>query len=122
MKKTPPQKDKCRVRCASNVTIGVPAYARTRELSELLRSIYDQSVLPAEITICEDMSPERETIRSIVQEWRRRFEENGCAVNYIENEENLGYDRNLRRVITRSNSSYVMLMGNDDVLLADCIE
>ena len=110
----------CRRTC--DICIGIPAYSRCSELIELLESIFNQTVLPAEVTICEDNSPERESIRSIVEEWCDRFAAVGCAVNYNENDRNLGYDGNLRKVIACSHCSWVMLIGNDDLLLEEGVE
>ncbi|WP_220464916.1 glycosyltransferase [Granulicella sp. 5B5] len=109
-------------RKTADISVGVPAYSRPGELEELLRSIYAQTVLPGEITICEDKSPEREQIRAVVERWRKRFTADGCVINYIENEKNLGFDGNLRRVIGDSHCRWVMLMGNDDAMLPHCIE
>jgi abequosyltransferase len=105
-----------------DITVGIPAYSRPSELQELIESIYLQTVLPAEITICEDNSADRPLIRPIVDQWRARFAKEGCTINYHENETNLGYDGNLRKVIGMSRSRWVMLMGNDDVLLKRGIE
>ncbi len=104
------------------ISVGIPAYSRCCELQELLESIFNQTVLPAEITICEDNSAERVSIRSIVEKWRERFIAESCVVNYQENERNLGYDENLRKVIAVSRSPWVMLLGNDDLLLERCVE
>lgn len=103
------------------ISVAIPAYGRCSELEELLQSIYVQSMLPAEITICEDMSPQRESIRAIAESWKARFDAESCSLNYQENERNLGYDGNVRRVIHASHTPWVMLMGNDDLLLPDCI-
>jgi hypothetical protein len=103
------------------ISIAIPAYGRCSELVELLQSIYDQSVLPAEITLCEDMSPQRDSIRAIAESWKGRFAAESCTLNYQENECNLGYDGNVRRVIHASHTPWVMLMGNDDLLLPGCI-
>jgi glycosyltransferase involved in cell wall biosynthesis len=105
-----------------DVSVAIPAYSRSLEMAELLESIYQQSVLPAEITICEDNSPQREQIRAIVAEWTPRFAQEFCSVNYVENECNLGYDGNVRKVIGVSHASWVMLMGNDDLVLPGCLE
>lgn len=104
------------------ISIGIPAYNRSSELVDLLQSIYAQSVLPTEITICEDRSPERAGIRAVVDAWRDRFAVESCQINYHENERNLGYDGNVREVISVSRSPWVMLMGNDDLLMPGCIE
>jgi abequosyltransferase len=110
------------IRRICDISVGIPAYSRPSELIELLGSIYRQTVLPAEVTICEDDSPERTSIRSIVEDWREPFAAAGCELNYNENEVNLGYDGNLRKVIACSRSSWVMLIGNDDLLLEEGIE
>jgi Glycosyl transferase family 2 len=104
-----------------DISVAIPAYSRCSELIELLQSIYNQDVLPMEITICEDMSLDRDAIREIAHTWNRRFAPEGCAVNYLENEHNLGYDGNIRNIIHVSHSRWVMLMGNDDLLLPGCI-
>jgi glycosyltransferase involved in cell wall biosynthesis len=104
------------------ISVGIPAYSRCSELIELLESIYSQTLLPAEITICEDKSPERDEIRAIVESWRSRFETRSCRINYHENDRNLGYDGNLRKLIEVSHSPRVMLMGNDDLLMPGCME
>jgi glycosyltransferase involved in cell wall biosynthesis len=109
-------------RRALEISVGIPAYSRCPELDELLRSIYCQTVLPREITVCEDSSPDRDTIRSIVRDWERRFEAAGCSVNYHENAENLGYDGNFRKVVAVSHFPWVIVMGNDDLMLESCIE
>jgi len=110
------------LRGTSAICVGIPAYNRCAEMNELLQSIYEQTVLPAEITICEDHSPQRAEIRSLVDSWRSRFLSESCHLNYHENETNLGYDGNVRKVIEISRSPWVMLMGNDDLLLPECIE
>lgn len=104
------------------ISVAIPAYSRCQELEELLQSIYDQTLLPSEITICEDLSPERERIREIAEPWRDRFAAESCVLNFFENEKNLGYDKNIRRIIEVSNTPWVMLIGNDDLLLPNCIE
>ncbi len=111
-----------KVRRVFDIAIGIPAYGRCAELRELLGSIYAQTVLPREITICEDNSPERDLIRAIAAEWAGRFLIEGCVVNYQENATNLGFDGNFRKVISASNARWVMVMGNDDLMLDICVE
>lgn len=110
------------VRRVFELSVGIPAYGRPREFEELLNSIYRQTVLPAEITVCEDQSPEQATIRAIASRWKDHFAARGCTLTYIENEANLGYDGNVRKVIATSKSAKVMLMGNDDLMLEHCVE
>lgn len=110
------------IRDTFGISLAIPAYGRASELCELLQSIYAQTVLPAEITICEDKSSDRDEIRAIVSDWKDRFAAESCRIVYLENELNLGYDGNLRKVINVSSEPWVMLMGNDDILLPECVE
>lgn len=102
--------------------MGIPAYGRCSELGELLQSIYEMTVLPREITVCEDCSPVRDDVRDLLHSWIDRFEVEGCRINYYENRHNLGYDANLRQVIGKSTCPWVMIMGNDDLVLKGCIK
>ena len=104
------------------VAIGIPAYGRCAELEQLLQSIHRQTILPSEIVLCEDNSPEREQLREIAHRWRDVFSQEGCVLRFFENPRNLGYDGNVRSVIEKSEAPWVMLMGNDDLLLPHCVE
>ena len=106
----------------TDMSLAIPAYNRSAELKELLCSLENQALLPAEIIICEDCSPEREAIRSIANYYRPVFAQRGCCVNYIENSNNLGYDGNVRKLLCEASQKWVMLMGNDDLVLPGCFE
>lgn len=105
----------------STITVAIPAYNRHNELAQLLKSIIAQQQAPHEVLICEDCSPEREQIRSVVDSMRSSLEASGCRVTYLENEKNLGYDGNLRRLFREAAGERIMLIGNDDVLLPNAI-
>lgn len=106
----------------ANISICIPSYNRSKELSPLLESIIAQNVAPREVVICEDVSPERDLIGRIIFEYRPRIEAKGSALIYSENERNLGYDGNLREVIGKASSDWVMFLGNDDLLKPDAVE
>jgi len=40
----------------------------------------------------------------------------GGRLHYYENERNLGYDANLRRLVSRAEGDYCMFMGDDDLV------
>jgi glycosyltransferase involved in cell wall biosynthesis len=98
-------------------SIAIPAYGRPNEYDELLQSILDMNFLPDEIIICEDFSKEREAIKEITNKYRFYFQEKKIIVSYIENEVNLGYDANIRKLITEATYKWVILIGNDDLFL-----
>lgn len=105
----------------NELTIAIPAYSRSQELEQLLESIKRMDVLPGEVLVCEDKSPQRARIREVVDKARSGLAGCGCDLVYIENIENLGYDGNLRQLFARATRKWVMLMGNDDLVLPSAI-
>jgi abequosyltransferase len=92
------------------LSICIPSYNRPDEIKRLLNSI-DCKHTEIEIVICEDCAPLRNLVREVVEE----FATNSVyKINYIENENNLGYDRNLRKLIEVSSGDFVLFMGDDD--------
>jgi glycosyltransferase involved in cell wall biosynthesis len=108
---------------ATNQTysIAIPAYRRPNELIELFDSIYQMDKQPNEIIICEDFSKDRKKISEIVNNQIYRFSNKNLIITYIENEVNLGYDANIRKLINKALSDWVILIGNDDLFLKEGI-
>lgn len=100
-------------------SIAIPAYSRVDEFEELLESIYQMSLTPNEIVICEDGSKERKELSDIAKNWKLKFEQKKCNLVYVENEINLGYDGNVRKLIQLSSFKWVVLIGNDDLFLKE---
>jgi len=100
-------------------SICIPAYSRTAFLSELLESIYSQNFLDYDIVICEDNSPERDEIREVVNNYNILYPD---TINYFENEDNLGYDGNIRSLLQRATGQYCFFMGNDDIILPNGLD
>lgn len=105
-----------------DISVVIPVYNRSLELEELFQSILELDVFPGELVICEDGSPEREKIRLIVSRFKNEFSKNGIDVNYIENDRNIGFDKNLRKCIEVSSRKWAFIIGNDDVLLPKSID
>jgi len=96
------------------ISICIPSYNRPHTLKTLLHSI-DLNCSPhVEIVICEDCSPKREQIRTVVANFKKQ---NFFDIKYIENEYNHGYDANLRNLINNSDGEYIIFMGDDDVFV-----
>ena len=102
------------------ITIGIPAYNRSSELLLLIKSIIATDPPPSELLIIEDKSPERELIKKTVQCLRPDLLDKNIKVVYIENVENLGYDKNIKKIISLANQPWLMLIGNDDLILPNC--
>jgi glycosyltransferase involved in cell wall biosynthesis len=92
------------------LTIGILSYNRPNELFRAINSLLP---LPkdVEVLICDDKSPKLDEILISINDLL--IIEN---LHFISNENNLGYDRNLYRVIELASSEHVMLLGDDDYL------
>jgi glycosyltransferase involved in cell wall biosynthesis len=100
-------------------SVCIPAYNRALHLTELLDSIFAQDFRDFEVVICEDLSPEREQVAAIVHEYQSRYP---GVLRYFENEENLGYDGNVRSLVERAAGEFCFFMGNDDVMCEGALE
>lgn len=100
-------------------TVCIPAYNRAVVLPELLDSVMDQRFEDFDVLICEDASPERAQIRAIAQRYSDRHP---GRLHYHENEKNLGFDANLRRLIEQARGRYCLFMGNDDLMCPDALK
>jgi hypothetical protein len=106
----------------ADLTIAVPVYSRPNELRQLLASVGAMDSLPAEIVLSEDGSPERPLLRDIALQWSEILGARGCQISFFENEKNLGYDGNVRSLFEKATRRWVMLLGNDDIVLPGACE
>jgi glycosyltransferase involved in cell wall biosynthesis len=95
------------------ISVCIPAYNRARFLQPLLDSIFAQDYSDFDVVICEDKSPERSQIATIVASYEQRYP---GAITYYENVENLGYDGNIRRLVAKATGEFCFFMGNDDLM------
>jgi abequosyltransferase len=100
-------------------SVCIPAYNRPHHLTPLLESIFAQSFRDFEVVICEDMSRERPKIAAIAHDFQSRYP---GMLRYVENEENLGYDGNIRNLIDKAEGEFCFFMGNDDIMCAGALE
>ena len=95
------------------ITVCIPAYNRPELLPALLESILNQDYDSYNIVICEDDSPKRREIRKVVSQY---IAQRQGLIQYHENEENLGFDGNVRRLFAKADGEFCLLMGNDDLM------
>lgn len=98
-------------------SIAIPAYGRPIEYEALLQSILEMDLLPSEVIVAEDCSKERKEIRKISERFQILLGKKNVVLQYHENEHNLGYDANIRKLIDLSQFKWVILIGNDDLFL-----
>lgn len=100
------------------LSVCIPAYNRPGVLKPLLDSVLSQDFTSYEIVICEDKSPKRKEIAEVVQSYYPKYQQ---VIKYYENQENLGYDGNLRNLIEKATGEYCFFMGNDDLMCPDAL-
>lgn len=95
------------------VTICIPAYNRPIQLKRLLQSIdFDGMNHEIEILIAENFSPLRPKIIDVINSFSLKSNYN---LKLILNENNIGYDSNLRNLIEKASGEFLIFMGDDDV-------
>ena len=90
------------------ISVCIPAYNRPELLPALLDSILSQDYDSYNIIICEDDSPSRKAIRRVVTQYMDRH---SGVIHYYENEENLGFDGNVRRLFNKADGEFALLWG-----------
>lgn len=95
------------------LSICIPSYNRPEKLGELLASV-DCKPTDIEIVICEDMAPRRLEVRAVAAEF---VAHSVYSTHYHENSINLGFDGNLRELVSCAHGEFVMFMGDDDLFV-----
>ena len=101
------------------ISICIPSYNRSEELYRLLKSIDSKENEKLEIVICEDKSPKREEINDIVKKF---INETRYEVKYFENNINLGYDKNIKELVTKAIGDFIVFMGDDDIFISNALD
>lgn len=101
------------------ITIAIPSYNRPEALLRLLKSVDAPQKDRIEILIVEDSSPRQKEIRDIVEFFKQ---DSKYVINYFENRTNLGFDRNIRELVKKSNGDFVLFMGDDDVFVPSVLK
>ena len=100
------------------LSICIPSYNRPKQLAELLQTI-DCNISDIEVVICEDLAPKRVEVRAVIEDF---INSSDLSVHYFENEYNLGFDGNIRRLVECAHGEYVMFMGDDDLFVGDALD
>ena len=93
------------------VSVCITSYKRVKELERCLKSIDSKQTDNIEVIVSEDCSPQREEIRKVVNKFA---EHSPYHVVFNTNEQNLGYDCNLKKLATLASGEYILYMSDDD--------
>jgi len=102
------------------LSICIPSYNRPQETKRLLESIYAQNQPGIEVVIAEDVSPKRLEIKQVAEDFNTQHPDFNLRVHL--NEKNLGYDGNLRGLLSIATGDFCMFMGDDDVVCPGAIK
>lgn len=98
------------------ITFGIPSFNRAAYLAPLIESIFKCNLNEFEVLVVEDCSPERALIKIEINKLQDRFSSNTKTIRYVENASNLGYDKNLKKIVNEALGEYVIFIGNDDLV------
>lgn len=101
-------------------SVCIPTYCRAKFLRNNLEALYqqftDDLAEQVEILVSNNCSPDETD--SVVKEYIGR----GLPIRYFCNEENIGADSNFLQCIREASGKYVLLLGDDDLLLQGALE
>lgn len=101
------------------LTIGITSYNRIGELERCLGSVGTRYPAAIEVLVSEDKSPQRHKIKEMVENFSKKAP---YDVIFHSNDENLGYDRNLKNIIDMSHGEYVFLISDDDYIVQGAVD
>lgn len=96
------------------ISVCIPAYNRPEYLVEAIKSVIDQKYKNFELIISDDNSPIN--LESIVNNFR------DPRIIYYRQNNNLGFIKNWNFCLSKASGDYIKIMGDDDILLPDCLE
>lgn len=93
------------------LSIAVTSYSRVDELERCLLSIDCSSISDVEVIISEDCSPRKAEIKSLVENIALMSQ---FVIKFNSNEMNIGYDRNIKKLIDMASGDYILFITDDD--------
>jgi len=95
------------------VSICIPTYNGDEFIVRTLESVFNQTFTSFQIIVADNKSTDRTV--SIIKGFK------DPRVKLIENDQNLGLEGNINKVLSCAEGDYVRLLGDDDVLYPECL-
>ena len=99
------------------LTIAIPTFNRADRLKRCLEACLEQTAGKSVELLVSDNASEDAT-----QAFMTEFCKKNLAVSYVRNPENIGPDRNFLNCYNCAKGEYVLLLGDDDVLLPGAVD
>ena len=93
------------------LTIAVTSYSRVSELERCLLSIDASMIEDIEVIVSEDCSPKKIEITALVA---RLSASSKFHLKFNSNHRNLGYDKNIKKLIDLASGEYILFITDDD--------
>lgn len=102
------------------LTIAIPTYNRAQYLDICLQQICgqlkDENHKLVELIVSDNASIDQS--KDIVE----KYITSRCSIRYIRNERNIGPDRNITQCFEEAKGKYVLVLGDDDILLDGALD
>ncbi len=101
------------------ISICIPTYNRADCLRDCLNSIvcqFDDEKVYKQMEVIISDNASTDNTMCVVKEFQKKF----FNIHYHRNDTNIGFDKNLLRVVEKSTGTYCMTIGDDDAYFADC--
>jgi len=102
------------------VSIVIPTYNRPEYLKKAVEAALNQTYPSVEIIISQN--PRAEGLESATKQWAEQMAATHPQIKYYFNQTNLGIAGNYNASVDRISGEFAMIIGDDDVLLPNCIE
>lgn len=100
------------------LSICIPTYNRSEYLLRTIEAIAQQLQSSVEVVICDNASTD-DTAR-IVNEYIQAHPT--LHIRFLQNAENIGFDRNVLRVVQEAAGEYCWLLSDDDIILESSLQ
>ncbi|PIP32286.1 hypothetical protein COX23_05575 [Candidatus Gottesmanbacteria bacterium CG23_combo_of_CG06-09_8_20_14_all_37_19] len=101
-------------------SICIPVYKGSHLLKNALNSLFKQKFSDYEIIIGDDNPPELKEEIKKTQKIINSFAD--PRIKYFKNKKNLGYPKNLRKIVSQAKNEVLFLMAQDDILSYNALQ
>jgi len=103
------------------LTIAIPTYNRATPLKRLLDNIESQaSEFKDKVEICISNNGSTDNTREVVLNFKEKYPD--YLIKYSENEKNLGFDRNILKVVSMAEGEFVWPLADDELIVKNGLE
>ena len=97
------------------LSIAIPTYNRADCLKRLLNNIIPQALeFKDNVEICISNNSSTDNTREVVLNFKEKYPD---LIKYNENEKNLGFDRNVLKVVNMAEGEFVWTFADDDLIV-----